>query len=77
MKSVGEVMVSAEILPKPCKKACQSLENNKVGLGADGKGLSKTEEILGSLQHPSWDRIFKIKDAIWCSFAHHPKGPPA
>lgn len=31
---------------------------------ADGKGLSKTEDILDSLQHPSWDRIFKIKDAL-------------
>jgi carbamoyl-phosphate synthase large subunit len=47
------------------------LENNKVGLGADGKGLSKTEEILDSLQHPSWDRIFKIKDAIYLGVPLH------
>ncbi|MCC6584709.1 MAG: carbamoyl-phosphate synthase large subunit, partial [Chitinophagales bacterium] len=64
MKSVGEVMGIGRNFAEALQKACQSLENNKIGLGADGKGLSKTEEILDSLQHPSWDRIFKIKDAI-------------
>jgi carbamoyl-phosphate synthase large subunit len=64
MKSVGEVMGIGRNFAEALQKACQSLENNKIGLGADGKGLSKTEDILDSLQHPSWDRIFKIKDAI-------------
>ena len=64
MKSVGEVMGIGRNFAEALQKACQSLENNKIGLGADGKGLSKTEEILDSLQHPSWDRIFRIKDAI-------------
>jgi carbamoyl-phosphate synthase large subunit len=64
MKSVGEVMGIGRNFTEALQKACQSLENNKIGLGADGKGLSKTEDILDSLQHPSWDRIFKIKDAI-------------
>ncbi|MCB0506962.1 MAG: carbamoyl-phosphate synthase large subunit [Bacteroidetes bacterium] len=64
MKAVGEVMGIGRNFAEALQKACQSLENNKIGLGADGKGLSKTEEILDSLQHPSWDRIFKIKDAI-------------
>lgn len=64
MKSVGEVMGIGRSFTEALQKACQSLENNKIGLGADGKGLSKTDEILASLQHPSWDRIFKIKDAI-------------
>ena len=64
MKSVGEVMAIGRNFAEALQKACQSLENNKIGLGADGKGLSKTEEILDSLQHPSWDRIFKIKDAV-------------
>ncbi|MFM2283062.1 MAG: hypothetical protein RL222_566 [Bacteroidota bacterium] len=64
MKSVGEVMGIGRNFAEALQKACQSLENNKIGLGADGKGLSKTEEILDSLQHPSWDRIFKIKDAL-------------
>ncbi|MBP6049179.1 MAG: carbamoyl-phosphate synthase large subunit [Chitinophagales bacterium] len=64
MKAVGEVMGIGRNFAEALQKACQSLENNKIGLGADGKGLAKTEEIIDSLQHPSWDRIFKIKDAI-------------
>ena len=46
------------------QKACQSLENNKIGLGADGKSWTRTQDILDSLENPSWDRIFKIKDAM-------------
>ena len=64
MKSVGEVMGIGRSFKEALQKACQSLENNKVGLGADGKGWSKTQEILDSMEHPSWDRIFKIKDAL-------------
>ncbi|QQR99056.1 MAG: carbamoyl-phosphate synthase large subunit [Sphingobacteriales bacterium] len=64
MKSVGEVMGIGRNFTEALQKACQSLENNKIGLGADGKSLAKTEDILDSLEHPSWDRIFKIKDAI-------------
>ncbi len=71
MKSVGEVMGIGRNFAEALQKACQSLENNKVGLGADGKGLAKTEEILDSLQHPSWDRIFKIKDAIYLGVPLH------
>lgn len=71
MKSVGEVMGIGRNFAEALQKACQSLENNKIGLGADGKGLSKTEEILASLQHPSWDRIFKIKDAIYLGVPLH------
>jgi hypothetical protein len=38
MKSVGEVMaIGRSFLPKQYKKACQSLENNAVGLGYYGK----------------------------------------
>jgi carbamoyl-phosphate synthase large subunit len=71
MKSVGEVMAIGRNFAEALQKACQSLENNKIGLGADGKGLAKTEEILDSLQHPSWDRIFKIKDAIYLGVPLH------
>lgn len=71
MKSVGEVMGIGRNFSEALQKACQSLENNKVGLGADGKGLARTEEILDSLQHPSWDRIFKIKDAIYLGVPLH------
>ena len=71
MKAVGEVMGIGRNFAEALQKACQSLENNKIGLGADGKGLAKTEEILDSLQHPSWDRIFKIKDAIYLGVPLH------
>ena len=64
MKSVGEVMGIGRNFTEALQKACQSLENGKVGLGADGKSWTKTQEILDGLEHPSWDRIFKIKDAL-------------
>ena len=46
------------------QKACQSLEINRNGLGADGKELRDQDQILHSLEHPSWNRIFHIYDAI-------------
>jgi carbamoyl-phosphate synthase large subunit len=64
MKSVGEVMGIGRNFKEALQKACQSLENNKIGLGADGKSWSKTQDILDGLEHPSWDRIFKVKDAL-------------
>jgi carbamoyl-phosphate synthase large subunit len=64
MKSVGEVMGIGRNFKEALQKACQSLENNKIGLGADGKGWNRTEDILNSMERPSWDRIFKVKDAM-------------
>ncbi|MEZ5001570.1 MAG: carbamoyl-phosphate synthase large subunit [Chitinophagales bacterium] len=64
MKSVGEVMGIGRSFKEALQKACQSLENNKIGLGADGRSWSRTQDILDSLENPSWDRIFKIKDAL-------------
>jgi carbamoyl-phosphate synthase large subunit len=64
MKSVGEVMGIGRNFAEALQKACQSLENNKIGLGADGKGWFRIDDVLDSLEHPSWDRIFKVKDAI-------------
>lgn len=64
MKSVGEVMGIGRTFLEALQKACQSLENDAIGLGADGKQWKRSEEILEQLQHPSWDRIFRIKDAI-------------
>ena len=64
MKSVGEVMAIGRTFTEALQKACQSLENNKIGLGVDGKHWRKTEEIIESLKHPSWDRLFRIKDAL-------------
>jgi carbamoyl-phosphate synthase large subunit len=46
------------------QKACQSLEIRKFGLGADGTGTRNLEEIAHSLENPSWDRLFHLKDAV-------------
>jgi carbamoyl-phosphate synthase large subunit len=64
MKSVGEVMAIGRSFTEAIQKACQSLENNAVGLGYYGKSLMKTEEILEYIKIPKWDRIFRIKDAL-------------
>lgn len=64
MKSVGEVMAIGRSFNEALQKACQSLEIKRAGLGADGWGLKKLEEITHSLENPSWDRVFHIKDAM-------------
>jgi carbamoyl-phosphate synthase large subunit len=64
MKSVGEAMGIGRNFQEALQKACQSLEIRRNGLGADGKSLTKQEDILYSLEHPSWNRIFHIYDAI-------------
>lgn len=64
MKSVGEVMAIGRSFLEALQKACQSLENNRMGLGADMKEWIRTSDILASLEHPSEDRIFRIKDAL-------------
>ncbi|MDF3077086.1 MAG: carB [Sphingobacteriaceae bacterium] len=64
MKSVGEVMAIGRTFIEALQKACQSLETNRLGLGADGKQSRNLEEIMHSLEHPSWDRLFHIKDAM-------------
>ncbi len=64
MKSVGEVMGIGRSFIEALQKACQSLEINRKGLGADGTEWNKVDEILHSLEHPSWDRLFHIKSAL-------------
>ncbi len=64
MKSVGEVMGIGRSFQEALQKACQSLEINRNGLGADGKELTDQDKILNSLEHPSWNRLFHIYDAI-------------
>jgi len=64
MKSVGEAMGIGRNFQEALQKACQSLEIRRNGLGADGKELKKQDEILYSLEHPSWNRIFHIYDAL-------------
>jgi carbamoyl-phosphate synthase large subunit len=64
MKSVGEAMGIGRTFQEALQKACQSLENRRNGLGADGKELTNQAQILESLEHPSADRLFHIKDAF-------------
>ncbi len=64
MKSVGEVMGIGRSFQEALQKACQSLEINRNGLGADGKELRDQEKLLDSLRYPSWNRLFHLYDAI-------------
>ncbi len=64
MKSVGEVMGIGRTFQEALQKACQSLEIGRNGLGADGREVTDQNQILESLQHPSWNRLFHIYDAI-------------
>jgi carbamoyl-phosphate synthase large subunit len=64
MKSVGEVMSIGRSFTEAIQKACQSLENNAVGLGYYGKSGMKADELQEYIKTPKWDRIFRIKDAL-------------
>jgi carbamoyl-phosphate synthase large subunit len=64
MKSVGEVMAIGRSFAEAIQKACQSLENDALGLGYYGKSLMRAEELLEYIKVPKWDRIFRIKDAL-------------
>jgi len=64
MKSVGEVMAIGRTFIEALQKACQSLEINRAGLGADGRQVRNIEEIMDGLEHASWNRLFLIKDAM-------------
>jgi carbamoyl-phosphate synthase large subunit len=64
MKAVGEVMAIGRSFQEALQKACQSLENNRIGLGADGKTWVSTDDMLQGIKVPSWDRLFRIYDAL-------------
>lgn len=64
MKSVGEVMSIGRSFTEAIQKACQSLENNAIGLGYYGKSQMRAEELIEYIKVPKWDRIFRIKDAL-------------
>ena len=64
MKSVGEVMAIGRSFAEAIQKACQSLENDAVGLGYYGKSMMNSDELTEYLKIPKWDRIFRIKDAL-------------
>ena len=64
MKSVGEVMAIGRSFTEALQKACQSLENDAIGLGYYGKSLMRSNELIEYIKTPKWDRIFRIKDAL-------------
>jgi len=64
MKSVGEVMAIGRTFNEALQKACQSLENNAIGLESISRSQMRPEELLEYLKRPTWDRIFRIKEAI-------------
>ena len=64
MKSVGEVMAIGRTFQEALQKACQSLENNRTGLGADMKEWISTTDIMERLEIAGDDRIFRLKDAL-------------
>jgi carbamoyl-phosphate synthase large subunit len=64
MKSVGEVMGIGRSFAEAVQKACQSLENDALGLGYYGKSLMSSDDLLEYIKIPKWDRIFRIKDAL-------------
>lgn len=64
MKSVGEVMGIGRSFAEALQKACQSLENEVVGLGYYGKSMMHADELIEYIKTPKWDRIFRIKDAL-------------
>jgi len=64
MKSVGEAMGIGRNFQEALQKACQSLEIQRNGLGADAKEWTNQKEILEHLEHPRWDRLFRIYDAF-------------
>ena len=64
MKSVGDVMGIGRSFAEAIQKACQSLENEAVGLGYYGKSLMHADELLEYIKTPKWDRLFRIKDAL-------------
>jgi carbamoyl-phosphate synthase large subunit len=64
MKSVGEVMAIGRTFPEALQKACQSLENNAIGLSHISTARMRPEELLENIKRPQWDRIFRIKEAL-------------
>jgi carbamoyl-phosphate synthase large subunit len=64
MKSVGEVMSIGRTFPEALQKACQSLENNATGLSFISAQRLRPEELIDALKRPTWDRIFRIKEAL-------------
>ncbi len=64
MKSVGEVMGIGRSFNEAIQKACQSLETGRDGLSGDGHEEKEVDKLVDSLEHPSSDRFFHIKESL-------------
>ena len=65
MKSVGEAMAIGRTFQEALQKGLRSLENDRYGLGADGKDDSLDAEHLDEwLRVPNEKRIFYIREAL-------------
>jgi carbamoyl-phosphate synthase large subunit len=64
MKAVGEVMGIGRNFLEALQKACQSLENGKIGLGADRQEWTNISDVLQRMGEISDDRLFRLKDAM-------------
>lgn len=66
MKSVGEAMAMGRTFKESLQKAMRSMEDGRAGLGSDGKGNIKEEDIfpIVNKQRPGTDRLFYIKAAF-------------
>jgi carbamoyl-phosphate synthase large subunit len=61
---VGEVMGIGRNFLEALQKACQSLENGKIGLGADNQEWTNISDVLKRMEEVSDDRLFRLKDAM-------------
>ncbi|NTV63604.1 MAG: carbamoyl-phosphate synthase large subunit, partial [Oscillochloris sp.] len=64
MKSVGEVMAIGRTFPEAFQKAWRSLEQGRMGWGADGKERINPERLRERLITPHPERYFYIRYAL-------------
>ncbi|GAB4430856.1 MAG: carbamoyl-phosphate synthase large subunit [Chloroflexi bacterium OHK40] len=64
MKSVGEVMAIGRTFPEAFQKAWRSLEQGRMGWGADGKDRINPERLRERLITPGPERFFYIRYAL-------------
>ena len=64
MKSVGEVMAIGRTFPEAFQKAWRSLEQGRLGWGADGKDRMNPERLRERLITPNPERFFYIRYAL-------------
>jgi carbamoyl-phosphate synthase large subunit len=69
MKSVGEVMAIGRTFPEAFQKAWRSLEQGRLGWGADGKDRINPERLRERLITPNPERLFYVRYALQSGMA--------